>query len=58
MGRVPVTTFRTVVESPQEKHHGIKCLTCGIMLSHKFECRKHRGHEVVYVDEKGEAIIE
>lgn len=35
-------------------HNGIKCLDCNVLLARKSQCRDHKGHEVVYLDEKGE----
>lgn len=35
-------------------HHGIKCLTCQVMIFSKKELpKRHRGHTVVYLDKDG-----
>lgn len=39
-----------------ELHNGIKCMTCDKMLARKTECSRHKGHDVVYLDKKGEPL--
>lgn len=39
---------------PKKRYHAIRCFTCGKDLPGKQACKLHRGHDVDYVNEKGE----
>lgn len=41
-------------EPAPRKYHAIRCFSCKHLVANKTEAgRNHRGHEIFYIDEKG-----
>lgn len=49
-----VTHDPTYREPKPKRYHAIRCLSCKSNLASKNELRSHKGHEVHYVNERGE----
>lgn len=49
-----MTWIKATVEQTRQRYHAIKCFTCEKVLPSRAWLKHHMGHEVHYVDAKGQ----